>query len=169
MKQRREKKVRKTYYCILLVLDCLDGDLGQEIIVEHVRRQMRLDGQAFGQELLVEVFPRLLTHEDTATAVVLKWSARAAHHLQNVHHGVVDVAVLLALVVLHAHDDDHVAGDGKAPRCVLGSDEDLNSAMLEQPFHNALVLLVEGFVVVADPVLQLCFNVSFNPASVCSR
>lgn len=36
----------------------------------------------------------------------------------------------------------------------LRSDENLNRARLEEPLHNALVLLVERFVVMADTVLQ---------------
>lgn len=36
----------------------------------------------------------------------------------------------------------------------LGGNENLDSTMLEQPLHNALVLLVQGFVVVTDTMLQ---------------
>ena len=82
-------------------------------------REMRLDWKALGEELLVEVLACLLTHEYCATLLVLQWSACAAHHLQNIHDWVVDIAVLLALIGLDAHDDDHIAGNGKRPRSIL--------------------------------------------------
>ena len=121
----------ETYHGILLVLNRLDCDLSKEVVVKHVRRQMRLDRKTLRQELLVEVLPRLLTHEHRAALFVLHWATRAAHHLQDIHDRIVDVSVLLALVELHAHDDDHVARHRQAPRGVLRSDEDLNGAMLE--------------------------------------
>ena len=87
--------------------------------MEHVCRQMRFDWQTFAQELLVEVFALLLAHQNTATAIVMLWSARPTHHLQNVRDRVVDVSMLPALVILNAHDDDHIAREGQTPRRFL--------------------------------------------------
>ena len=99
---------RETDHRVLLVFDCLDRNLGEEVVVQHVCRQVRLNWQTLGEELLVEVLPGLLAHQDTATPVIFGRSACTTHHLENVHDGVVDISVLLALIVLHAHDDDHV-------------------------------------------------------------
>ena len=75
------------------------------------------------------------------------------YHLQDVHDRVVNVAMLF-LVRLNAHDDDHVARPCQAPRGVLRGYEYLNDTMLKQPLHDSLVLLVQGFVVVADTMLR---------------
>ena len=45
----------------LVVLD-LHHSLSQEVVVQHVRRQMRFNRKTFQQELLAKVFPRLLTN-----------------------------------------------------------------------------------------------------------
>lgn len=103
--------MKRTYHCILLVLNCLDGNFCEEVIVQHVGSQMRLDRETFRKELLVEVLTRLLAHENTATVLVLAWSRRLAHHLQNIHDRVVNVTMLLAFVKLDTHNDYHVAGN----------------------------------------------------------
>ena len=141
-------------HCILLVLDGLDRDLREEVVVKHVGREVRLDRETFGEEFLVEVLAGLLTHENTAATVILRWAACATHHLKHVHHRIVDVAVLLALVGLHAHDNDHIASNRETPCSILRCDEDLNSARLEQPFDDMLILLVESFVIVANAMLE---------------
>ena len=105
------KENRGTNHGVLLVFDCLDRNLREEVVVQHMCRQVRLDGQTLCKELLVEVLTRLLAHEYCATLLVLKWSTSTAHHLQDVHDRVVDVTMLLALIVLNAHYDDHVTGD----------------------------------------------------------
>lgn len=78
--------------------------------MEEVGRQMRLNGEPLRQELLVEVLSCLLAHQDAPTVLVFERTARLTHHLQDVHHRVVDVPVLLALVELHTHYDYHIAG-----------------------------------------------------------
>jgi len=83
--------------------------------VQHVCGEVRLDGQTFRQELLVEFLPRLLTHENASTSVIFEGSTSSAHHLEDLHNGIVDVSVLPAFVVLNTHDDDHVTRDGQAP------------------------------------------------------
>ena len=75
-----------------------------------MRWQVRFDRQTLRQELLVKVFPSLLTHQYASAVLVLQRATRLAHHLQNIHDGVVDIAMFLALVELHAHDDDHMTG-----------------------------------------------------------
>ena len=77
--------------------------------MQGVRRKVGFDRKAFAQELLVEVFPRWLTHEHAATLLVFKWSTGTAQHLENIHHRIVDVAMLPAFVELNAHDNDHIA------------------------------------------------------------
>ena len=99
----------ETDHRVLLVFDCLDRNLREEVVVQHMCRQVRFDRKALREELLVEVLSGLLAHQDTATPVVFSGTACTTHHLEHVHDGVVDISVLLALIVLHAHDDDHVA------------------------------------------------------------
>ena len=65
--------------------------------------------------------------------------------------------MLLALVVLHAHDNHHVTRDRQAPSDITRSDEHLNGARLKKSLDDALVLLVERLVVVANTMLQ-CLN-----------
>src|ERR1700722_896332 len=110
---------RINHHCILLIFDCLDGNLGQEIIVEKMRGQMGFDRQTFCEEFLVKVFPFLLTHENTATSLVFGWSACAPHHLKYIHDRIVHVSMLLALVVLHTHDNHHIARNRKTPGNIL--------------------------------------------------
>ena len=86
----------------------------------------------FSKELLVEVLTRLLAHEHAAAPRVFAGPAGAAHHLENVHDGVVDVSMLFALVRLNAHDDRHVARDRQAPRSVLD-----NVKVSNAPYHEA--------------------------------
>jgi hypothetical protein len=62
---------RKSYHCVLLVLDRLDCDLGQEVIMQKMRRKVRFDRETFRKELLVEVLSSLLTHQHTSTPLVL--------------------------------------------------------------------------------------------------
>jgi hypothetical protein len=97
-----------THHRVLLVLDRLHRNLGQEIIMKEMRQQVRLDRQALRQELSVKVLARLLAHQHAPTPLVLPRTTRPAHHLQYVHDGVVSVSVLLALEELNTHDDDHV-------------------------------------------------------------
>jgi hypothetical protein len=103
---------------LLLVLNRLGDDLGVEVVVQH-RRQLRLDREGFAQELLVELLARLLDHEHAAAARVLGRPAGAAHHLEQVGHRVVHVAVVAAIVRLDRHDDDHVGRQRDAPCGVL--------------------------------------------------
>ena len=109
----------KTYHSVLLIFNRLDGNLCEEVVMEEVRGQMGLDRQAFRQEFFIKVFPCLLTHENTATVVILSRAAGFTHHLKDIHDRVVNVAMFLAFVELYAHDNDHVAGDGKAPCGIL--------------------------------------------------
>ena len=99
---------RQDVHCILLVLDGLDGDFGQEVIMQHMRWQVRFNRQAYRKELFIEVLAGLLAHKDTSTSFILHWATGTTHHLQNVHNGIVDVSVLLAFIVLDTHDDNHV-------------------------------------------------------------
>ena len=119
MEQHARSAEGRPYHGILLVLDRLDRDLGEEVVVEHVCGQMRLDGQTFREELLVEVLARLLAHQHATTPLVFARATSTTHHLQHIHDRVVDVAVFLAFVELDAHDDDHVAGNRETPRSVL--------------------------------------------------
>jgi hypothetical protein len=81
-------------------------------------------------------------------------AASTTHHLKDVGEGVVDVTVLLTLEALHAHDDDHVSGEGNAPRRVLARDDDLNRAAVVKRLDDALVLTRERFVVEPDSVFE---------------
>lgn len=103
----------------MLVLDRLDGDFCKEVVMKKMGGEMRLDRQAFRKEFLVEVLPCLLAHKNAATVLVLLRATGFTHHLKDVHNRVVDIAMLLALVELHSHDNDHVTGNGKAPRSIL--------------------------------------------------
>ena len=77
-----------------------------------MRWQVRLDRQTLGQKLLVEVLASLLTHQHASAVIVLQRATRLAHHLQHIHDGVVNISMFFALVELHPHDDDHMAGHG---------------------------------------------------------
>jgi hypothetical protein len=101
-----------TDHSILLVFDRLNSNFGKKEVMEKVSGEMGFDGQSLSKELLVEVFPRLLAHQDAPTTLILCRSAGAAHHLQHVHNRIVDVTMLFAFVVLNTHDDDHVTGHG---------------------------------------------------------
>jgi hypothetical protein len=114
---------RQDVHCILLVLYGLDGDFSQEVIVQHVRWQVRFNRQAFRKELLIKVLAGLLAHKDTSTSFILHWATGTTHHLQNIHDGVVDVSVFLAFIVLDTHDNDHVTGHGQAPCGILAADQ----------------------------------------------
>jgi len=81
--------------------------------------EVGLDRQTFRQEFLVEVFSRLLAHEHASTTFILRWSTSTAHHLKNVHYGIINVAMFLAFVVLNSHNDHHVTRDRQAPCSVL--------------------------------------------------
>lgn len=83
--------------------------------MQHVGGEVGLNRQTFRQELFVEFLPRLLAHEDTPAPVIFKGSAGSAHHLKNLHDGIVDVSVLPAFVILNAHNNDHIARDWQAP------------------------------------------------------
>jgi len=78
--------------------------------MQQMRWQVRLDRQTLGQELLVEVLTGLLTHQDASAVLVLQRPTRLVHHLQNIHHRVVNVPMFFALIELNAHDNDHMAG-----------------------------------------------------------
>ena len=87
--------------------------------MHHVRGEMGLDWQTFRQELLVEFLPRLLAHEDAPAPIIFKGSAGSAHHLEDLHDGIVDISVLPTLVILNTHDNDHITRDGQAPSGLL--------------------------------------------------
>lgn len=70
--------------------------------------KMGFDRKALSKEFLVEVLARLLAHEHAAAGFVLTRTACAAQHLEDVGDRIVDVAMLSSLVVLDAHNDDHV-------------------------------------------------------------
>ena len=108
-----------TYHCVLLVLNGPDSDFSEEVIMEKMCGKVRFDGQAFCKELLVEVLASLLTHQHASTPVIFSRTTGPTHHLQYVHDRIVDIAMLFSFVELYAHDDDHVASHGDAPRSVL--------------------------------------------------
>ena len=87
--------------------------------MQHIRREVGFDRETFRQEFLVEFLPCLLTHEDTPASVIFKRSTGSAHHLKDLHNGIVDVSVLPAFVVLNAHNDDHITRDGQTPSSFL--------------------------------------------------
>jgi len=95
-----------------------------------MRWQVRFDRQTLREELLVEVLASLLTHQDASAVLVLQWATRLAHHLQNIHHRVVNIPMFFALIKLDAHDDNHMAGYRQTPSRIL-------SKMISQ--KNALV------------------------------
>lgn len=114
------KNAKSTNHGILLVFDGLDSDLSEEVIVEEMGWEVRFDGQTLRQKLLVKVLARLLAHQNASAALVFCRPTCTAHHLEYIHHGVIDISMLLALVELNAHDNDHVAGDWQTPRSILG-------------------------------------------------
>lgn len=105
-------KVEGSHHGILLVLDCFDRNFRQEVIVQQVSWEMAFDGKTFRQEFLIKVLPGLLTHEDASAAFVVSRPTCSTHHLQDIHDGIVHISVLLAFIVLHAHDDHYVASNG---------------------------------------------------------
>lgn len=122
--------------------------------MQHMRGQMRLDGQALRQELLVKVLAGLLAHQDAATAIVLRGTASTTHHLKDVHDRIVDVSVLFSFIGLGAHDDDHIARDGETPCGVLRGNEDLYCAGLEKALDDPFVLLGVSLVIISDAVFE---------------
>jgi nitrogen-specific signal transduction histidine kinase len=72
---------------VLLVFNGFDSNLGQEVVVKHVRRQVRLDRETISKELLVKVLVRLLAHEMQR---LLQGSTGAAHHLQDIINKMTD-------------------------------------------------------------------------------
>lgn len=87
--------------------------------MQHICWEMGLDWQTLRQELLVELLPRLLTHENASAPVVLQGSASSAHHLEDLHDGVIDVSVFPAFIILNTHDYYHITSDGETPSGVL--------------------------------------------------
>lgn len=88
------------------------------MVVQH-RRELRLDGQRLAEELLVELLPVLLEHENASRVGVLRRSTGSSHHLEEICDGVVGVSMILSVEILNSHDDDHVGGDGESPGGVL--------------------------------------------------
>jgi hypothetical protein len=113
------EQLNKPYHGILLVFNSLHSDLRQEIIMQHIRGEVGFDRQAFRQELLVELLPRLLTHENASAPVILKGPAGPAHHLEDLHDGIIDISVFPSFVVLNAHDYHHITGNGQTPSSFL--------------------------------------------------
>ncbi len=114
-----DERRSQIHHGILLILDGLDGNFGQEVIMQHVGREVRLDRKAFREELLVKVLACLLAHEDAATLLVLGGTASAAHHLEDVHDRVIDVTMFLSFIELDTQDDNHIACHGKTPGSIL--------------------------------------------------
>ena len=108
---------------LLLVLNRLRHNLSVEVIVKH-RWELGLDGESLGEELLVELLPVLLEHENASRVGVLGRSTGSSHHLQEVRDGVVGVSMILPIEVLNSHDDDHVRSDGESPGGVLEEKEE---------------------------------------------
>lgn len=71
-----------------------------------MRWQLRFDEQTLGQELLIEVLTSLLTYRPSSAVLVLQRATRLAHHPENTHNGVVDVAMF---VEPYAYDNDRMA------------------------------------------------------------
>ena len=66
--------------------------------MQKMRRQVRLDRKTFPKEFLIEFLPRLLGHQHATATLIRQWATSPSHHLQNIHDGVVNVAVFLAFV-----------------------------------------------------------------------
>lgn len=117
--ERARKSAIQTNHGILLVLDSLDSNLGHEVIMEQVCRQMGLNRQAFSQELLVEVLSSLLAQQNAATGFVFARAACSTEHLQNVGNRIIHITMFTTFVELNPQDDDHIRSNREAPRSIL--------------------------------------------------
>ena len=114
-----EVRPREEVDGVLARRDRAADDLGVEVVVQLLL-QAALDGEGLVQELAVEGLLGLV-HEDARDALVVKLRpAGAAHHLEHVGHGEIDVALGLAVVELGPLNHDQVCGEAATPRAGCG-------------------------------------------------
>lgn len=89
--------------------------------------QVTFDWQRLVQELFVEIFLGVLTHQNAFRIVVVEWAICASDHLKNIRDWIILVAVKFSVVILSVHDDNKVGSDVQTP-CKFTSDNgDLKS------------------------------------------
>lgn len=109
----------EVYHSILLILNGFDGNFCKEIVMQQMRRQVRLNRKTFVQKLLVKVFASLLAHEYAPTFFVDCGTTCPTHHLKNISNGIINVSMFFALEELDSEYYNHVAGDREAPSSFL--------------------------------------------------
>ena len=99
-----KERPRQVVARLLLGRNRARDNLGIQVVRQYTE-QTRLDRKRLVEELLVEVLLDIVHHNYRYAAVVELRSTGAAHHLQHVRDGKVNVAFRLAVVVFGAFDD----------------------------------------------------------------
>eukprot|EP00053_Salpingoeca_punica_P020083 m.207382 g.207382 ORF g.207382 m.207382 type:complete len:978 (-) comp17788_c0_seq1:3740-6673(-) len=148
-----EEGPRQVVDGVLLVLDHARDNLCVEVVVDHVV-QVRLDRQRLVEELLEKVLLRGQAHDDCHARLGPPRIAAQANHLQNVREGIVDIAVLAAVVGLRVHHHDEVRVQAQRPLHALGHDADLDGAEVEEVLHQSPLGVAHAGMVVGHAAPQ---------------